>query len=65
MGFNPSQKMTIYDLNEEMGVQPETTKKDGVFQPVICFLFNCSNINQRNNKPGNVGFYTKEYYSCK
>lgn len=58
-------KLIIYYLNEKAGVPPETTKKDGAFQPVICFAFKWSNMNQRNNKLGDAGFYCKEYYRCK
>lgn len=38
-------KVIIYHLNEKAGVPPETTKKDGAFQPVICFAFKRSNMN--------------------
>lgn len=57
--------MILYHLNEEIGVQPEITKKDGVFPLVVCFILNCSNINQRNNKPGDVDLTVKDYYRCK
>lgn len=65
VGFNPPQKMILHSLNEKTGVPPETTKKDGAFQPVICFAFNYSDMNQRNNKLGDVGFYSKTHYRCK
>lgn len=57
--------MILYHPNEEIGIQPETTKKDGVSQPAICFVFNYSDLNQRNNKLVDVGFYRKAYHKCK
>lgn len=57
--------MILYRLNEEIGVQLQTTQTDEEFQQVICFVFNYSNMNQRYNKLGDVGFCSKEYYRCK
>lgn len=57
--------MILYHPNEEIGIQPETTKKDGVSQPAICFVLNYSDLNQRNNKLVDVGFYRKAYHKCK
>lgn len=50
-------KRLVYNLRPQ--------KKDGVSQPAICFVLNYSDLNQRNNKLVDVGFFRKAYYKCK